>query len=133
MDLPYSPRPVSLRQRRSEHEGDTGAQWSPCERHRQLRRVAGGTVEAPLDRTATPLAPVAPNVHALLPQVATIKEGGSVNFILGGFHQVVVYAPGKKPENVDQSVLLPLPGAPPTVGLIDDPAGRIYRGLDPRS
>ena len=55
-----------------------------------------------------------------------------MNFILGGFHQVVVYAPGKKPDNVDQSVLLPLPGAPPTVGLIDDPAGRIFRGLDPR-
>jgi hypothetical protein len=90
-----------------------------------------GTVEAPLDRTATPLAPVAPNVHSLLPQVAVIKEGGAVNFILAGFHQVVVYAPGKKPENVDTSVLLPIPGAPPTVGLIDDPAGRIYRGLDP--
>jgi len=91
-----------------------------------------GMVEVPLDRTMTPLAPVAPNVHALLPQVAVIKEGGSVNFILAGFHQVVVYAPGKKPEDVDQSVLLPIPGAPPAVGLIDDPGGRIYRGLDPR-
>jgi len=91
-----------------------------------------GEVETPLDRTVTPFAPVAPNVHALLPQVVVIKEGGSVNFILGGFHQVVVYAPGKKPENVDQSVLLPLPPAPATVGLIDDPGGRIYRGLDPR-
>jgi hypothetical protein len=91
-----------------------------------------GTVETPLDRTVTPLAPFAPNTHALLPQVAVIKEGGAVNFILAGFHQVVVYAPGKKPGNVDQSVLLPLPGAPATVGLIDDPGGRIYRGLDPR-
>lgn len=92
-----------------------------------------GTVETPFDRTLNPLAPGAANVHALLPQVAVIKEGGAVNFILAGFHQVVIYAPGKKPENVDQSVLLPLPGAPPTVGLIDDPGGRIYRGLDPRT
>jgi hypothetical protein len=89
-----------------------------------------GKVETPLDRMTTPLAPVAPNTHALLPQVAVIKEGGSVNFILAGFHQVVIYAPGKKPENIDQSVLLPIAGP---VGLIDDPGGRIYRGLDPRA
>lgn len=91
-----------------------------------------GSVAVPLDRTQTPLAPVAPNVHALLPQEVTIKEGGSVNFILAGFHQVVVYAPGKDPGEVNQSVLLPIPPAPPAVGLIDDPAQRIYRGLDPR-
>src|SRR5262245_59554133 len=91
-----------------------------------------GSVEMPLDRTATPLAPIAPNVHALLPQEVTIKEGGSVNFVLAGFHQVLVYAPGKDPDDVNQSVLLPIPPAPLTVGLIDDPAQRIYRGLDPR-
>jgi hypothetical protein len=91
-----------------------------------------GTVEVPLDRMATPFAPIAPNVHHLLPQIVTIKEGGAVNFVLAGFHQVVVYAPGKKPDKVDQSVLLPIPPAPPAVGLIDDPEGRIYRGADPR-
>lgn len=91
-----------------------------------------GSVESPLDRTATPLAPAAPNVHALLPWHATIKEGGAVNFVLAGFHQVVVYAPGTKPEDIDTSSLLPIPGAPPAIGLIDDPANRIYRGLDPR-
>ncbi len=92
-----------------------------------------GSVDMPLDRTATPLAPIAPNVHALLPQEVTIKAGGSVNFVLAGFHQVVVYAPGKDPQDVVTSVLLPIPGAPATVGLIDDPAQRIYRGLDPRA
>jgi hypothetical protein len=92
-----------------------------------------GTVEVPLDRTVTPLAPVAPNVHALLPHAVIIKQGGAVNFVLAGFHQVVVYAPGKKPDEVDTSVLLPIPGAPPSIGLIDDPAGRVYRGLDPRA
>jgi len=92
-----------------------------------------GTVDAPLDRTTGPaLAPFAPNHHALVPFNVTIKEGGAVNFVLAGFHQVVVYAPGKTPDDVDRSVLLPIPGAPPVVGLIDDPAGRIYRGVDPR-
>jgi plastocyanin len=91
-----------------------------------------GTVDAPVDRTLTPLAPFVPNVHALLPHMVTIKQGGSVNFVLAGFHQVVVYAPGTKPDDIDTSLLLPIPGAPAAVGLIDDPANRIYRGLDPR-
>ena len=52
--------------------------------------------------------------------------------MLAGFHQVVVYAPGKTPDDVDRSVLLPIPGAPAVVGIIDDSAGRIYRGVDPR-
>jgi hypothetical protein len=91
-----------------------------------------GTVDEPIDRTETPLAPFVPNVHALLPQTVTIKQGGSVNFVLAGFHQVIVYAPGKKPSDVDTSALLEIPGAPSTVGLIDDEEMRIYRGLDPR-
>ena len=92
-----------------------------------------GTVDTPLDRTAgPPLAPFAPNHHALVPFDVTIKEGGAVNFVLAGFHQVAVYAPGKKAEDVDQSVLLPIPGAPPFIGLIDDSVRRIYRGVDPR-
>jgi hypothetical protein len=91
-----------------------------------------GSVDSPLDRTATPLAPFAPNVHALLPWHVTIKEGGSVNFVLAGFHQVVVYAPRTRPGDINTGLLLPIPGAPPAVGLIDDPANRIYRGLDPR-
>ena len=92
-----------------------------------------GTVQAPRDRFTLPFAPQGANVHALLPQEVTIKEGGAVNFVLAGFHHVVVYAPGKDHDDVNQSVLLPIPMAPVTVGLIDDPQGRIYRGLDPRS
>jgi plastocyanin len=90
-----------------------------------------GTVDAPVDRMETLLAPVAPNVHALLPQTVTIKEGGSVNFVLAGFHQIAIYT-RTKPEDIDTSVLLPIPGAPPVVGLIDFEKNRIYRGLDPR-
>jgi plastocyanin len=90
-----------------------------------------GSIDAPVDRTLTPLAPVAPNTHALLPQTVRIKEGGSVNFVLAGFHQVLIYT-RKKPEDVDTGNLLPIPGAPPVVGLIEDPVNRVYRGLDPR-
>jgi hypothetical protein len=52
--------------------------------------------------------------------------------VLAGFHQVLVYAPPTKPDDIDTTALLPIPGAPPDVGLIDDPRNRIYRGLDPR-
>ena len=89
-----------------------------------------GSVTDPLDRMVTPFAPIAPNVHALLPETVTIKEGGSVNFVLAGFHQVLVYAPGTRPEDINTSVILPIPNAPAVVGLIDDPTNRVYRGLD---
>jgi plastocyanin len=85
----------------------------------------------PLDRTVLPTAPVAPNVHLLIPHTVTIKEGGSVNYIIAGFHQIAVYAPGTKPEDISTAVLIPIPGAPPEVGIIDDPENRIYRGLNP--
>jgi plastocyanin len=87
-----------------------------------------GTVAAPIDRAMIPLAPDAPNVHALLPQTVTIKEGGSVNFVLAGFHQVAVYAPRTRPSDIDTSLLIPIVGP---VGLIDDPTNRVYRGLNP--
>jgi len=53
--------------------------------------------------------------------------------VLAALHHLVVYAPGKKLEDVDRTVLLPIPGAPPFIGLINDPDRRIYRGLDPRA
>src|SRR5690606_16501857 len=62
----------------------------------------------PLDRMETPVAPEAPNAHVLIPNTVTIKAGGTVNFIVAGFHQIVVYAPGKKPSDVDTTSLLPL-------------------------
>jgi plastocyanin len=84
-----------------------------------------------LDRMALPVAPAAPNIHQLLPQTATIKAGGAVNFIVAGFHQIAVYAPGTKPEDIDTTTLIPIPGAPPAVGLIDDPENRLFRGVSP--
>ena len=90
-----------------------------------------GIGDPPLDRTALPTAPMAPNIHQLLPRTATIKAGGAVNYVVAGFHQIGVYAPGTKPDDIDTSKLIPIPGAPPVVGLIDDPKNRLFLGVSP--
>jgi len=61
----------------------------------------------------------------------TIKVGGTVNFIIAGLHQIAVYAPGIKPEDVNAGLTRPTQGVPPNVPLINDPVGRLYAGLDP--
>jgi hypothetical protein len=88
--------------------------------------------ETPLDRFATPNAPVAQNAHQLIPFVATIKAGGSVNFAIAGFHVLAIYGPGTKPDDIDATILEPLPGAPPDFPpSIGDTNQRVYRGLNP--
>ncbi|HEY8562190.1 MAG TPA: hypothetical protein VIL74_17580 [Pyrinomonadaceae bacterium] len=73
--------------------------------------------------------PIAANHHALTPKTVRIKAGGTVNFIIGGFHNVVVYDDGTKPEDINVNLTItPTNGGPP---LINDPNRRIYRGLDP--
>jgi hypothetical protein len=90
----------------------------------------GGDV--PLDRFATPNAPAAPNVHRLIPNRVTIKKGGSVNFIIAGFHVVAVYGPGTKPDDINAADTIALPGAPPGLPpIINDPNNRVFRGLNP--
>jgi hypothetical protein len=89
-----------------------------------------------LDRHPYPPPPGPPpgNVHKLIPYEVTIKAGGTVNFILAGLHQVIVYAPGKGPEDVNVALTRPTQGVPPPgVGplLINDPIDRLYVGLDP--
>jgi plastocyanin len=66
------------------------------------------------------------NLHALIPNEVTIKAGGTVNFIVAGFHQIAVYDDGTQPSDINPTLLIP--GAPP---LIDDPNNRVYRGLSP--
>jgi plastocyanin len=88
--------------------------------------------DAPLDRFETPDAPGAPNVHQLIPNTVTIKTGGTVDFIIAGFHVVAIYGPGTKPGDIDETNLEPLPGAPPDLPpAIADPNNRVYRGLNP--
>ena len=67
------------------------------------------------------------NGHQMGPFQVTIRAGGMVNFIIDGNHQVVVYDDGIQPRNINADLVLP----PPLNTLIDDPNGRIYRGLSP--
>lgn len=75
--------------------------------------------------------PISANHHALTPKTVKIRAGGTVNFIIGGFHEVLVYDNGTKPEDINTNLTVQptnLPTGPP---LINDPNRRIYRGLDP--
>lgn len=90
--------------------------------------------DPPLDRYIAPPGPPPPppgNGHKLIPYQVTVKVGGTVNFIIAGLHQVIVYAPGKKPEDVVVTVTRPTKGLPAGVPLINDPVDRLYAGLDP--
>lgn len=90
----------------------------------------------PLDRFPAGVNATAYNHHILAPQLATIRAGGTVNFIIGGFHVLAIYDDGVQPSDIDIALIVPptVPGGPPRVpALFDDPRNRIYRGLDPAS
>jgi len=69
------------------------------------------------------------NHHVLTPFNAQIKPGGAVSFIISGFHQPTIYAPGTKLEDINPALVV-AGSVPP---LIDDPNGRLFRGVDPRT
>jgi len=70
------------------------------------------------------------NGHQLIPFESKIKAGGTVNFVIAGFHHVLVYAPGTQPGDINTSLLASVT-VPPGPPLINEPNNRIYRGLDP--
>ncbi|HEY7495439.1 MAG TPA: hypothetical protein VIH59_30570, partial [Candidatus Tectomicrobia bacterium] len=96
--------------------------------------------EPPFDRTLPTLSPPSTqgpndrtrNEHQLIPNEVKINAGGSVNFIISGFHQILVYGDGTQPGDFD-AVATPTvpPQQQPMPPLINEPANRIYRGLDP--
>jgi len=67
------------------------------------------------------------NTHELIPNEVSIKAGGAVNFVVAGFHQIVVYDDGTLPGDINAALAFPAPNA----NLIDDPNHRIYVGLSP--
>jgi hypothetical protein len=84
----------------------------------------------PLDRLVS--TPNSANLHKLIPFEATVKAGGTVNFIISGFHLVAVYGPGTEFEDINGSLTIPLLGAP--MGFppaVNDPVNRIYLGPNP--
>jgi plastocyanin len=70
------------------------------------------------------------NHHRLTPDNVTITEGGTVNFIIGGFHVVAVYGDDKKPSDIKTNILTSVAN-PPGPPIISDPDRLVYRGLDP--
>ena len=86
----------------------------------------------PLDRFPNFRGSPTTNVHEIAPNVVTIKAGGSVNFIVSGLHNIAIYDDGTQPGDINIALTTPTTNPmPPIVPIIDDPEGRIYRGLDP--
>ena len=61
--------------------------------------------------------------HHVLPGVIRVRKGGVVNFVVAGFHQVMVYHPGVGPA----SIALP----PASSTFINDEHNLFYRGIAP--
>jgi plastocyanin len=84
-----------------------------------------------LDRFTNPLPPPFPpsNHHELIPNVAKIKAGGYVNFIISGLHVVAIYDDGHQPADINAGITVPL--GTPFPSVINDANRRIYRGINP--
>lgn len=74
---------------------------------------------------------VANNVHAMIPHEVKIKAGGSVNFIIAGFHLLAIYDDGTQPGDIRTTNLISPTITPPAPPLINDTRNRIYFGTDP--
>lgn len=64
--------------------------------------------------------------HRIIPRRIEVGRGGVVNFMVAGFHQIMIYRPGKKARDV----ILP---ADPNALFVDDINGLYYRGIVPAS
>ena len=94
--------------------------------------VSFGQWKTPLNRFPTGGTPPATNQHLLLPYEATIKAGGSVMFVIAGFHHIAVYGPGTTLESINETLTQPVTcrhRPDPFPPLINDPTNRVYRGL----
>jgi len=121
--------PAVAGQQEHEHGGDDPKESGP---------LANATVtfgswhtNPALDRFLVATPPTG-NVHHLLPFEAKIKAGGSVNFVISGFHILGVYGPDTEFEDVNGTLTAAIPGAPPGFpAVVNDPLNRLYRGVNP--
>ena len=67
-------------------------------------------LDTPLDRFPNN-SPRDRNYHHLTPDVAEIKAGGAVNFHIAGFHHILIYDDGTKPEDINIAATIPTDGA----------------------
>jgi len=75
-----------------------------------------------LNTVQPPGNPLAAVNHVVLPNHIKVDQGGVVHFLVSGFHQVVVYKPGTKPEDI----IVPATGT-----FINDATNRFYLGINP--
>jgi len=88
--------------------------------------------QPPLNRFNGGQEPVDSNHHHMVPFEAQIKAGGTVNFVISGFHILGIYAPGTDVDDISTAVRINIPNAPagfPQV--INDPLNRVYWGKNP--
>ena len=104
----------------SQHEGVSGPLATATMTFGSWRTDTG------TDRHANPQTGPGINWHPVVPHAVTIVAGGTVNFVIAGLHQIAVYADGVQPADIDTAL-----SAADAPQLIDDPARRIYRGLNP--
>jgi hypothetical protein len=88
--------------------------------------------DPPLDRFPNS-SPADRNEHQLIPHHVIIPAGGSINYVISGLHQPIVYDAGTTPDDINADLTTTTTGTVPSpaVVLIDDPTHRLYRGLDP--
>jgi hypothetical protein len=60
--------------------------------------------------------------HVILPDKIKVNQDGVVHFLVAGFHQIFVYKPGTKPEDID----VPAAGT-----FINDLNDLFYQGINP--
>jgi plastocyanin len=118
--------PAARRESAHQHEPISGPLASATVSFGQW---SAGLVPA-LDRFPDLGAPGKPNGHQLIPHEVTVRAGGTINFIIAGFHHVLVYGDGVQPGDIDVNNTIP-PTGQPAPPLINDPLNRVYRGLDP--
>jgi hypothetical protein len=80
------------------------------------------SVSAAFGRGLNTAQPGNPVNHVILPKKIKVNQDGVVHFLVAGFHQVAVYKPGTKPEDIV---------VPDTGTLINDPHNRFYLGINP--
>ena len=73
------------------------------------------------------------NIHLHLPFEAEVDAGGAVSFIISGFHQILIYGPGRELADVKAAAAgLNLPPFGPFPPLVNYTTNLVYRGIDPR-
>jgi plastocyanin len=72
--------------------------------------------------------------RTMVPGTVVIDKGGTVTFDIVNPHQISIYGPGKRPEDVDTSIRTATPAGCPNPGgnaRIADPVGLVASWADP--